>query len=203
MAVREKLIVEIVELELEMFLAVPADGMYSCQRDPDGFGLHRRAQFSIWSEDTLRSYLDDLYGAKEDGRNLMTIKYARMEDLIPPENRNPRIDEIVTIQCGWQQQMVATYPYLMAGARPLSQSDDANYDTSFEIYLRGELETYSEKTLALLHRDILKLNKTGVNGSEIIYGHLAKELGYDSVEAADRAQKQRLERLNTDSLLLK
>jgi hypothetical protein len=78
-----------------------------------------------------------------------------------------------------------------------------NYDTSFEIYLRGELETYSKGTLALLHRDILKLKKTGVNGSEIIYGHLARELGYDSVEAADRAQKHRLERSNTDSLLPK
>ena len=203
MASREKLIAKIVELELEMFLAVPADGIYSCQQDPDGFRLHRRAQFSMWSEDTLQSYLEDLCRAKEDGTNLMTIKYARMEDLIPPENRNSRIDEIVTIQCGWQREVVEVYPYLMAGARPLSRSDDANYDTSFEIYLRGELETYSEGTLALLHRDILKLKKTGVNGSEKIYEHLVKELGYDSVEAADRAQKQRFERSNTDNLLPK
>jgi hypothetical protein len=203
MGAREKLTTKIVELELEMFLAVPADGIYSCQQEPDGFGLHRRAQFSMWSEDTLQSYLEDLYRAKDDGRNLMTVKYARMEDLIPRENRNPRIDEIVTIQCGWQREMIEMYPYLMAGARPLSRSDDTNYDTSFEIYLRGELETYSEGTLALLHRDILKLKKTGVNGSEIIYEHLARELGYDSVQAADRAQKQRLERLNTDSLLPK
>jgi hypothetical protein len=203
MAAGEKLIAKIVELELEMFLAVPADGVYSCQQDPDGFGLHRRAQFSMWSEDALQSYLEDLYRAKEDGRNLMTIKYARMEALIPPENRNSRIDEIVAIQCGWQREMVEMYPYLMAGARPLSRSDDANYDTSFEIYLRGELETYSESTLALLHRDILTLKKTGVNGSEIIYGHLARELGYDSVEAADRAQKRRRERSSIENPLPK
>ncbi|UCE35794.1 MAG: DUF4125 family protein, partial [Deltaproteobacteria bacterium] len=177
MAAREKLIAKIVELELEMFLTVPADGIYSCQQDPDDFRLHRRAQFSMWSEDTLQSYLEDLCRAKEDGTNLMTIKYALMEDLIPPENRNSRIDEIVTIQCGWQREMVETYPYLMAGARPLSRSDDVNYDTSFEVYLRGELETYSEKTLALLHRDILELKNTGVNGSEKIYEHLVKELG--------------------------
>jgi hypothetical protein len=203
MAAREKLIAKIVELELEMFLAVPADGIYNCQQDPEGFGLHRRAQFSMWSEDTLESYLEDLYRAKEDGKNLMTIKYARMEDLIPPENRNPRIDEIVSIQCGWQREMIDTYPYLMAGARPLSRSDDVNYDTSFEIYLRGELETYSEKTLALLHLDILKLKKTGVNGSEIIYEHLARELGYDSIGAADRAQEQRLERSSIENPLPK
>jgi hypothetical protein len=203
MAAREKLIAKIVELELEMFLAVPADGIYSCQQEPDGFGLHRRAQFSIWSEDTLQSYLDDLYRAKEDGKNLMTIKYARMEDLIPRENRNSRIDEIVTVQCRWQREMIDTYPYLMAGARPLTRSDDANYNTSFEIYLRGELETYSEETLALLHRDILKLKKSGVNGSEIIYEHLAKELRYDSFEAADRAQKRRRERSSIENPLPK
>jgi hypothetical protein len=203
MAARDKLIAKIVELELEMFLAVPADGIYSCQQDPDGFGLHRRAQFSMWLEDTLQSYLEDLHRAKEDGTNLMTIKYARMEDLIPPENRNSRIDEIVTIQCGWQREMIDTYPYFMEGARPLSRSDDANYDTSFEIYLRGELETYSESTLALLHRDITKLKKTGVNGSEIIYEHLARELGYDSIGAADRAKKQRLERSSIENPLPK
>jgi hypothetical protein len=203
MAARERIIAKIVELELEMFLAVPADGVYRCQQEPDGFELHRRAQFSMWSEDTLQSYLDDLYRAKEDGKNLMTIKYARMEDLIPRENRNSRIDEIVTVQCRWQREMIDTYPYLMAGARPLSRSDDANYNTSFEIYLRGELETYSEGTLALLHRDILKLKKTCVNGSEIIYEHLARELGYDSVEAADRAQKRRRERSSIENPLPK
>jgi len=203
MAARERIIAKIVELELEMFLAVPADSIYSCQQEPDGFGLHRRAQFRIWSEDTLQSYLDDLYRAKEGGINLMTIKYARMEDLIPRENRNSRIDKIVTIQCGWQREMIDTYPYLMAGARPLTRLDDAKYDTSFESYLRGELETYSEETLTLLHRDILKLKKTGINGSEIIYEHLAKELGYDSVETADRAQKERLERSSIDNPLPK
>ena len=185
MAAKEKLIAKIVELELNMFVAVPAGGIYSCQQDPDGFGLHRRVQFSIWSEDTLQSYLDDLYRAKEDGINLMTIKYARMEDLIPRENRNPRIEEIVTIQSRWQREMVKKYPYLMAGARHLSESDGSAYDTSFETYLRGELETYSDNTLKLLLKDMLGYSKMGVNGSERIYEHLVKEMGYNSIEEAD------------------
>jgi len=190
MAAREKLIAKIVELELDMFLAVPADGIYSCQQDPDGFGLHRRVQFSIWSEDTLQSYLDDLHRAKEDGINLMTIKYASMQDLIARENRNPLIAEILTIKYRWQEEMVHKYPYLMAGARKLQGSDEKTEDTSFETYLRGELETYSDDTLALLHRDVIELKKMGINGSEKIYEHLVKELGYDSIEAANQAQKQ-------------
>jgi hypothetical protein len=193
MGAREKLITKIVELELEMFLAVPSDGIYSCQQDPDGFGLHRRVQFSIWSEDTLQSYLDDLKRAKENCINLMTIKYACMQDLIAGENRNPLIAEILTIQYRWQEEMVQKYPYLLAGARHLPGSDDTVEDTAFETYLRGELETYSDDTLALLHRDVIKLKKMGINGSEEIYEHLVKELGYDSIEAANQAQKQSLQ----------
>ncbi len=189
MTVKDKLIVKIVELELDMFVAVPGDTSYSCQQDAAGFGLHRRAQFSIWSEETLRSYLDDLYRAAKEGRNLMTIKYARMQNLIPPENRNPLIEKIVVIQCNWQREMAKKYPYLMGGARHLTGSDDSNEDTPFETYLRGELETYSSKTSKLLHEDVLAYLQTGVNGSERIYEYLVKELGFNSLEEADLAQK--------------
>jgi hypothetical protein len=60
----EELIADILELETEMFLSVPADQPYSCQQNPEGFRLHREAQFSIWLKDTLESYLDDLRRAK-------------------------------------------------------------------------------------------------------------------------------------------
>lgn len=182
---------KIIELELEMFLAVPADGTYSCQEDPEGFRLHRRAQFSIWSEDTLQSYLDDLCRAKRKAINLMTIKYARMDNLLPAENLNPQIEEIITIQRRWQTEMIQRYPYLMAGARHLSEADGSAYHTSFETYLRGELETYSDRTLALLYRDVIKYTEAGINGSEKIYAYLVKQLGYDSIEAANQAQKQK------------
>lgn len=187
---KEKIIAAIVELELEMFLAVPADGSYSCQQDPAGFRLHRKAQFSIWSEDTLRSYRGDLHRANTDGINLMTAKYARMQGLIPVKNRNPLIEEIITIQSRWQAAMSQKYPYLMAGARHQSQADESTDETSFETYLKGELETYSDATLELLHRDVIQLDKKGVNGSEKIYDNLVKEMGYDSLAAAERAQSR-------------
>jgi hypothetical protein len=185
---KEKIMAAIVELELEMFLAVPADGSYSCQQDPAGFRLHRKAQFSIWSEDTLQSYLDDLNQAKADDFNLMTIKYGRMQNIIPRENFNPLIEDMLAVQSRWQAEMIQKYPHLMAGARHQSQPDDSADETSFETYLKGELETYSDATLALLYRDILQLVKAGVNGSEKIYDYLVKEMGYDSLTAADRAQ---------------
>jgi hypothetical protein len=186
----KNVIEKIIELELEMFLTVPTDGRYSCQEDPEGFRLHRRAQFGIWSEDTLQSYLDDLDRAKEKAINLMTIKYARMDNLLPAENLNPQIDDIVAIQLRWQKEMVRKYPYLMAGARHLAGADGSQ-GTSFETYLRAELETYSNGTLELLHRDLINYAKAGVNGSEKIYAYLLKEMGYDSIATADQAQKQK------------
>ena len=185
MTSNKALIDRIIEMELDMFLSVPTDGVYSCQLNPEGFRLHRRAQFSIWSGDTLQSYHDDLEQAGRDGLNLMTVKYARMEGLIAGGNFNPQIEKIITIQLHWQQDMVERYPHLMAGARHLTGSDDSAGDTSFETYLRGELETYSDNTLKLLLKDMLGYLKMGVNGSERIYEHLVKEMGYNSIEEAD------------------
>lgn len=190
---RVRLIDRIVEIELEMFLSVPADGDYSCRRHPDSFRLHRKAQFSIWSQDTLQSYLNDLQRAAKEGLNLMTIKYARMDELIPRENNNPLIEEIAAIQYRWQREMFDQYPELMAGARPLSKDEDSAFRTSFETYLKGELETFSDATLSLLYRDMNSFVQSDVNGSERVYEFLVKELGYGSIEEAAQAQQKRKE----------
>jgi hypothetical protein len=190
MADREKLINRIVESELSMFLAVPADGEYSCRQQPDSFRLHRRVQFSIWSNDTLESYLHDLEQAEKEKKNLMTMKYARMDDLIPRENFNPLVDTIADIQYRWQTEMFSSYPHFMAGARPLSEADDSAMKTSFETYLKGELETYSNNTLSLLHRDLRKLVEKGMNGSKMVYEQLVREMGYGSLEEVEEIQKR-------------
>jgi hypothetical protein len=118
MSQKEVLISKILDLKLEMFLTVPTEQKASCQEYPDSFRLHRRAQFALWSENTLRSYLKDLEKAETDGSNLMTIKYARMDNLIPCRNKNPLIQKIIDVQYRWQQEMFSKYPYLMKGARP-------------------------------------------------------------------------------------
>jgi hypothetical protein len=186
---KEELIEEILELELEMFLSVATDRSYTCQQNPEGLRLHRSAQFCIWAEDTLESYLEDLNRAKAEGLNLMTIKYARMENLIPRENFNPQIKEIVDLFIHWQKEVIKTYPNLMAGGRRLVSKDDLIDQPSFETYLNGELETYSGSTLSLLHRDLLELSRAGINGAERVYEYLTEKLGYESITAADQASK--------------
>ena len=188
MADKKELIAKILDLELKMFLSVSTEGVYNCQQNPEGFRIHRGAQFIVWSDETLQSYLDDLQKAEKEDLNLMTVKYARMDNLIPRENMNPLIEKIAGIQLRWQHQMFEKYPNLMAGARSLKESENAAGDTPFETYLKSELETYSDNTLALLHHDLSKLEETGINGSERVYEHLSTIMGYESVEEADRAQ---------------
>ncbi|APG27493.1 hypothetical protein A7E78_06340 [Syntrophotalea acetylenivorans] len=188
---RIRLTEQILELELAMFLSVPTAQKYRCQEDPEGFKLHRRAQFAAWSPATLESYLDDLQQAKATGRNLLALKYARMDNLVPCENFSVLIDAITDLAVQGQEQFIADYPGLMRGGRPLRQTENAPDLTSFETYLRGELESYSEKTLKRLNQDMLDLQKAGSNLSETIYRFLAKQWGFDSLENLEKTLREK------------
>ncbi len=185
------LIDKILEIELKMFLSVNTFQKYSCQEDPDSFKRIRKAQFQSWSEKTLGSYLHDLEDAEKKDINLMNYKYGQMDNLIPPINNNPIIDKIVEIQYQWQISMFKKYPNLMSGARPVSSNDDAEYKTSFETYLKGELTTYSDTTLEYLYHDMLEMQINDHNMSEIIYEKMVVGLGYDSLDDAELHAKNR------------
>jgi hypothetical protein len=182
---------QILECELAMFLAVPTDQPYRCQQDPESFKLHRRAQFAAWSLATLQSYLADLQQARKNSRNLLAIKYARMENLIPCDNASPVIDTIIAMALDGQKRFIAAYPFLMRGGRPLDKAQDSPGVTSFETYLRGELETYSESTLALLLQDLQELERAGSSLSEATYRHLAAEWGFDSLQALEKTLEEK------------
>jgi Protein of unknown function (DUF4125) len=193
---REDIVEEILSIELEMFLSVPTERRSACQDHPDSFKLHRRAQFCAWSDRTLASYFSDLREAKAQGRNLMTHKYARMQGLIPEAHGGGSegariIDDIVRIHYGWQEELFRKYPVFMSGARPLGSGEDSDRATSFETYLRGELDSYSKPTLSHLQADILSLRDKGLNMSEVVYDFLVKRLGYPSLAEAERTLAER------------
>jgi hypothetical protein len=186
---KERLIERIVEAELHMFVSVPSRYPVLCQHDPEGFRLHRGAQFSVWSEDTLQSYYDDLMRAGQQGSNLMTLKYARMENLIPPLSMNPLIDEIVDLQLRAQGEMKLRYPHIVSRGRPLE--DEGSGPTSFRSYLRGELETYSDRTIELLHRDILQTEARGDNWSILTHSRIVEGLGYKSLDQVEELLREK------------
>jgi hypothetical protein len=190
---REVLIRDILDMELQMFLSVSAREPVSCQQDPEGFRVTRGAQFSVWSEQTLHSYREDLRKAVQQGRNLMTLKYARMENMIPKLQDDIVVEnlvgQIVAIQVDWQREMIAKYPFLMKRGRPLDEGDEGLQTTSFVNYLRSELETYSAETLAHLYRDMTACQDEDRNMTEAIYEHMVRDRGFASIQEAETAAK--------------
>ncbi len=189
--VKHNLIENILNIELDMFLTVQTLEKASCQEHPDEFRKTRNAQFLTWSEKTLTSYLNDLKTAREEGRNLMTLKYALMDNMIPRQNIDPLIQKIVDIQCSWQKEVMEKFPNLMGRSRPLRSSSDTDYQTSFETYLRGELETYSQKTLTLLNEDISAALLEKKNMNQKLYEYMVKNLGFESLEEAEETIKNK------------
>lgn len=198
---RERLTDSIVEKELAMFQAVPsAGGKAPCQEDVRTFRIMRTSQMAGWSEAALESYLRDLGEAEDGGRNLLTEKYARMmqstwpeeyariEGRLPPlDPRAPQlIEEMVGAMLGWERELLEKYPAIVRRGRPISSAEDSPGVTSLETYLRGELATYSVRTLELCLAHVRQEQAEGINGSAVILEQTMKQYGFASLEEADR-----------------
>ncbi|MCD6272538.1 MAG: DUF4125 family protein [Deltaproteobacteria bacterium] len=188
----ETLINRILKRELEMFLTVPTLQKASCQENPEMFRIVRSSQFVSWSIETLESYLQDLKSAEKNKINLMTKKYARMDNLIEKIKENPAMDEIVDIEIEWQKEMFEKFPCLMGSARALRSSEDTPSATSFETYLRGELETYSDTTLTFLLKDVKNYFEKNENMMMKNYLDMVKQLGYTSIEDAEETKRKEM-----------
>jgi len=180
---RDQLIEEIVGIELRMFLAVetPEPMPSACQEQPDMLKLMRRASHWVLSDETLKSYLQDIQEAIEEDRNLMMLKYARIDNMIPILNNNPLIDKIVDIESQWFQELAEKYPLTFKGRS----------DYSANVYLRSELETYSDRTLELYYKDISKAVTEGRNLTSNRYTYIFQQSGYSSIEEMEQDMRKR------------
>ncbi|MBI2906917.1 MAG: DUF4125 family protein [Chloroflexi bacterium] len=190
----------IIDIEWRMFQKVPnIGGTAACQEDFKTFEINRAGQAMSWSDPTLESYLNDLTEAEAAERNLLTEKYARMMKSTSPEEYAgiqhllpllsfetlDLIDRIAEIVLKWDEALLDKYPYVLGRGRPLRSSDDTFDVTSVETYLRGELATYSLKTLQLYYENLLGQESEKVNGSEIAYSYTVKRYGFASLEEAN------------------
>lgn len=207
MTLKEDLIARIVDIEWRMFVNVPnIGGKAACQEDYPTFEINRFSQFMNWSDAALESYLGDLTEADRNGINLLTQKYARMmkstspaeyallEHLIPPVDPEvpPLIEQIVEIVLGWEETLAQKYPHIMQRGRPLHCSDGTPSVTPLETYLRGELTTYSPRTLRRYYENILKQKSENLNGSEVTLNHLIRRYGFNTLEEANERLKSRV-----------
>ena len=197
---KKPLIDKIIELEWEMFsTVVNVGGRAPCQMAPSTFEIMRHSQASTWPDELQASWLADLTNARRQGRNLMAEKYARMMESTFPEeyakiaDRLPRIDrktrtlieDIVATHLEWQEELAERYPALGGNGRPTRTREDNTDDTSFETYLRGELMTYSARSIGMLHAHTQTQRKCGINTVAVILLNQVRRYGYTSLAQAE------------------
>lgn len=161
----DKLIDQIVMLEMEMFQSTISTVHSPCQDRLETFRTMRWMHHSVLSKETLESHLYDLTVAKQHGRNLMIEKYARMENKIPPLKTHPAIATISSIELEWMNELAEKDPATFNG----------NHD-GFLSYISAELETLSDRTLELLLETTLEAKTHNINLIEKRYNNLFKRL---------------------------
>jgi hypothetical protein len=178
---REELMNKIIKFELDMFEQVRTSEPSLCKDRPETFRAMRGMTHSVLSTKTLQSYLGDLQKAKAEGRNLLTEKYARMDNRIPPLKTNQLIGGIVKVESHWMRELSQKYPHSFKGG-----------SGSFELYLSSELETYSDETLKLYFGDVSRAEKEGRNLAEEGYTKLFQQMGYSSIDEMERKRGQEI-----------
>ena len=177
-------------------------GRADCQDDYETFRIMRKSQYMTWSKEMLESFYDDLIAAKNNGWNLIMEKYARMMKSTNPlgyarlekelpvinEDRIKIQEEIIKIQVSWMEDFAKRYPKLSGNMRTIHTSSDTGFNTSYETYLRGELCTYSEKTMLLYASFIIGLLKAGRNLAIETMENTAKLYGFESLKEAEEKQ---------------
>jgi len=199
---KEELVEAIVKLEWEAFDKVEnLGGRAGCQDDWNTFSVMRKSQYLAWPEDLLASFFIDFTEANAKGWNLITEKYGRMmestapeeyealKEQFPPcsEQKRAIVNQIAEIQVGWMEEFAAEYPNMAGNARSIHASEDTLYNTSYETYLKGELLTYSDRTLGMYGQWIVKLDAEKKNLAKMIMTNTALLYGYASLEAAEEA----------------
>lgn len=200
----KNLIEKIVNVEWNEFQNVKNEGgRASCQDNWKTFEIARKSQFLSWNEEMLTSYYEDLLNAKKQGQNLLTEKYARMMESTTPKEYEKLIDklpvisiekkrmieDIILLRIKWAEEFALEFPYISENGRLIHSYEDNLYGTSIETYLRGELGTYSEKTIKLYHEYVKHLESEGKNLSKIIMENTALSYGYNSIDEAEKKLK--------------
>ena len=185
----QDLIEQILNIEWHMFSRVQSATPAPCQRAPDRFQKIRGSNYEMWTKGMLESYLCDLKMAQEAGRNLVTEKYARMDNLIPPLNTNPLLSKIVAIETKWQTEIMQEFPAIYD--RLCRNPSQVQNGSNFSIYLRCELETYSDKTIQLYYQHVKKAVDKGRNIALAALQKLIKKGGYRDLDQAEKYLKKK------------
>ena len=201
----EGIIKSIVSIEWDMFDKVNNfGGRASCQDDRTTFYVMRRSQFSAWDGAVLESYEADLKRANEEGINLVELKYAYMMSydnpkyfktelapFLPPVSpeKSEAVDAIMEHAVAGFREAAEKFPFFTRRGRP-ENGTPAGAGTSFDVYMRGELLTYSENTLGLYLEMLKNKRRAHVNFACEIYNSTAKSYGFAGLDEAESVLKK-------------
>nr|MCR5113885.1 DUF4125 family protein [Acholeplasmatales bacterium] len=171
---KNSLINRIVDLEWNQFTILEnIGGRADCQDNFEYFKMMRKSQALSFDLDLLKSYQSDLLNAQDGGYSLPEIKYAYMMESTNPfefnkikdrlpiisDKQNALIEMIVSTQVEQMEDFNKLNPDLGRSMRTIRTSTDSPNNTSYETYLRGELKSYSEKTLFLYGKNLARISK--------------------------------------------
>ena len=121
----DEIINAVIEREWSMFDKVQNIGgcRASCQDDEWTFYANRYSQFSALSQETVFSYYNDLTRAIEDGRNVITEKYAYMMEFTDPEYYHRELEASLPAVPAENMELVQQSLKYSSGRRRLSERD--------------------------------------------------------------------------------
>ena len=187
---KEKIIKKILEKEWKYFSNLNnIGGRADCQDNREDFIIMRKSQWETFNEETLLSYLEDL----NSKNNPLFQKYAQMMKYNSPEEykkikdilekaseeKIDLVNKIMFIYMEWEKEFFERYPIFSSMGRPLYSSEDDNIETSIETYLRGELLSYSEKTLKLYLNYVIDNKEKNINLAIKNMDNLARMQGFN------------------------
>ena len=197
---KEKIINKILEKEWKYFSNLNnIGGRADCQDNREDFIIMRKSQWETFNEETLLSYLEDL----NSKNNPLFQKYAQMMKYNSPEEykkikdilekaseeKTDLVNKIMFIYMEWEKEFFESYPIFSSMGRPLYSSEDDNIETSIETYLRGELLSYSEKTLKLYLNYVIDNKEKNINLAIKNMDNLARMQGFNDSDEVEEYYK--------------
>ena len=116
-------------------------------------------------------------------------EYEVIKNYLPeiPQEKKELIKKIVKIYLHWEEEIIEKYPKLTSKGRPLNSKYDTPNYTSIETYLKGELSSYSIKTLKLYYEYIQNCISNNINLAENNLENIVLEKGYKTIEEAEES----------------